>query len=282
MKPKHIIGLLITLLFCFNAEAQLFNELKKRAEAKGKKTRKVAYDNSHYEPDVAEEEVTLNSIKDFYNKDVVMTIFIDGKKTQTAYFDADVTALKTDLNTEPHPVFHDEKGRTYGFSEEDNTYVVMEVLPQGFMGFMVAGLLPETYKLPSEPYMQAFQALQSIGAGLNYLTLDLAFVYKLSHFEGDSYYTTSTVPCNTSKKCKRFSHNDPSYAGSYIQFDDQGRLNELYIDIHKHPQNYQGASKILFEYTQCTVSLPAAKEKSMLPGGLDKILLNKGLQPSKN
>jgi len=146
-------------------------------------------------------------------------------------------------------------------------------------------MIPQAYKLPSEPYLDAFGKLQEKDIELNFLMLEMAFIYKPSHFEDDSYYTASKTKCNDSNNCTKFSYNDPEYPGSYIQFDDQGRLSEFYIntirpDVKKedHP-----TGKFVYIYKECSVKLPDATEQSMVPGPLGKMLnLERGLEPWKH
>ena len=148
---------------------------------------------------------------------------------------------------------------------------------------MTASMIPKAYKLPPEPYLDAYEKLEEKDITLNFLLLEMAFIYKPGDFEDDSYYIPSKTRCNNSENCTKFKYNDPEYPGSYIQFDDQGRLSELYIhttnpEVKKedHP-----TGKFVYTYQKVSVKLPDAVEKSMLPGPLKMLNLERGLEPWK-
>jgi hypothetical protein len=153
----------------------------------------------------------------------------NGQLTHTSYFDAEVIAMRTELANGTKPVYHDDKGRFYAYNNDENQYESMVILPSSSMGFMVAGLTTQMYKLPHQPYFDALKALDKVNSGLNFLVLEMAFVYQPEHF-GDEYYRPVKVNGNGSGDCTRFVYNDPEYPGSYIQFDEQGRLDEFYIN----------------------------------------------------
>ena len=152
------------------------------------------------------------------------------------------------------------------------------------MGFMFASMIPKHYKLPPEPYLEAYGKLEEKDLKLNFMILEMAFIYNPSDFEDDSYYIPSKTKCNNSDNCTKFSYNDPEYPGSYIQFDEQGRLNEFYINTinpevkkEEHP-----TGRYVYTYQDVNVKLPEAIEQSMIPGPLGKLIpLEKGLEPWK-
>ncbi len=283
----------LILLFIFSsvvANGQLLEKLKERAKEKGIETSdEVTYDISAYDPDMDVsdgddyEELELKSASDFYNKDVVMALYdYDGQLTHTSYFDAEVIAMRTELANGTKPAYHDDKGRFYGYNKDENQYESMVILPSSSMGFMVAGMTSQMYKLPHQPYFDALKALDKVGSGLNFLVLEMAFVYKPEHF-GDEYYSPVKVSCNGSGDCTRFVYNDPEYPGSYIQFDERGRLDEFYINSTNDAFKDNPSGKFVFTYKECTVELPDAVEQSMVPGPLNKILnLERGLEPWKH
>ncbi len=92
MKIKLIITLFIIGLG-LKPQAQILDKLKERAQEKGLETREVSYDTTAIEitksTNVAEAELSINSAKDFFNSDVIMTMFDEnGNYIQTQFFDA--------------------------------------------------------------------------------------------------------------------------------------------------------------------------------------------------
>jgi hypothetical protein len=278
------------LLSGFHSEAQLLDKLKQRAKEKGIKTSEnVKYDQSAYDPDMEMDEdeglmeLELSSASDFYNKDVVMELYNDGLLVQTAYFDSNAIAMRTDSKVNPRPVYHDDKGKIYGYDDNEGHYISMKMLPSASMGFMTAGLTTQVYKLPQGPYFNALKALEGVNSGLNFLILEMAFIYNTSHFQNNESYIPENVTCNGSNNCIRFNYNFPDYPGSYIQFDDQDRLNELYINSTSGSFKDEPKGKFVFYYKDCTVELPDAVEQSLVPGPLGKLIpLEKGLEPWKH
>ena len=293
MKTKIIY---LTLVFLFSGaytHAQLMDKLKLRAKEKGLETKEVSFDttdNEKYRTTSYEvEELALNTPQDFYNKDVVMLGYNEkGGLTQTSYFDSETVAMRTELVEDPSklPIFHDDKGNMYAYSEDDGQYAVMNILPPALMGFMVGGITVSTYKLPQEPYYEALEALEKVGSGLNFMIMELAFMYKPMHFQNDANYTPQKISCGGSD-CIRFNYTHPDYIGSYIQFDAQGKLREFNLDIVYSEENSNdsktSSGKFLFSYKPVTVKLPDAVEQSMIPGPMGKIFnLEKGLEPWKH
>ena len=286
MKTKFVCIGVLTLMLGNNVQAQLLDALKQRAKEKGLETQEVSYDKAANEANKnssnEHEELVINSAKDFFNKDVVMALYNNGKLVQTSYFDAATIAMRTEKDGTPYPIYHDDKGKFYAYYNNTGQYETMALLPSSSMGFMTAGMTTQVYKLPQQPYFEAYKALTDIDSGLNFLILELAFIYHPNHFKGNDYYIEKNVNCN-SGKCIRFSYNDPEYPGSYIQFDDQDRLNELYINSTNPQFKDNPTGKFVFSYKECTVKLPDAVEQSIVPGPLGKILpIEKGLEPWKH
>lgn len=289
MKTNLFIATVLLIGLGYNAQAQILDKLKQRAKEKGLETREVSYDTSLDEKNGANalemEDLTVNAAKDFFNKDVIMTMYDEnGQYIQTLYFDSDVIAMRVESDTQPKPIYQDHKGMMYAYNEGEGYYEKVSILPSSSMGFMMAGMLPQAYKLPPEPYLEAFSALQELDLSISFLVLELAFVYKPHHFTGDDYYMPEKVSCNGSNNCTRFNYNDPDYKGSYIEFDDKGRLLELYINAIKPSMGEESSSgKFIYTYEDCSVKLPDAVEQSMIPGPLGKMLnLERGLEPWKH
>jgi hypothetical protein len=289
MNTKLIITLLLIGLG-LNIQAQLLDKLKERAQEKGLETREVSFDTTNNEKNKTnsfkEEELQINSAKDFFNSDVIMTMYNeDNQYIQTIYFDADVIAMRAESGTKLKPLYQDRKGMMYAYNESEGYYEKASIVPSSSMGFMMAGMIPNAYKLPPQPYLEAFTALQELDISISYLVLELAFIYKPHHFTKDDYYIPEKVSCNGSNTCIRFNYKDPNYEGSYIEFDDNGRLSILYINaINPEIGEEASSGKFIYTYDDCSVKLPEdAVEQSMIPGPLGKMLnLERGLEPWKH
>ncbi|MFC4721381.1 hypothetical protein ACFO5O_03535 [Geojedonia litorea] len=288
MKTKILLLSALFLLIGFEAEAQLLDKLKQRAKEKGLETREVSFDSTAYNNDNNYnniQEVELETLRDFFTTDVIMALYNkDGQQVQTSFFDADVIAMRTKQEGNPNPIYHDTKGMLYGFNVEEGHYEKMSILPASSMGFMMAGMTTQAYKLPPEPYYEAFEFLSEKDIALNFIVLELAFIYKPEHFEDDDNYTLQNI--TFPDVCKRFNYNDPEYQGSYIQFDEKGRLVEFNINS-TNPQftddSKNSSGKFVYSYQECHVQLPEAIEQSMVPGPLGKMLnLERGLEPWKH
>ena len=290
MKSKINLTLIALFFLGLNSEAQLLEKLKKRMQEKGPVTKEVSYDTTKNSKNRTasnnDEELVINSAKDFFTTDVVMKMYYDNNAViHTQYFDADKIAMRTEYPDQAtKPLFHDREGFAYAYNEKSGSYEKSKLLSSGGMGFMTASMIPQAYKLPPKPYLDAFGKLHEKDITLNFLVLEMAFIYKPGDFENNSSYTPSKTRCNNSDNCIRFTYNDPQYPGSYIQFDDKGRLSELYINTinpevkkEDHP-----TGRFVYTYEDVSVKLPDAKEQSMIPGPFGKMLnLERGLEPWK-
>jgi len=291
MKFIRFYLILFISFICSNSQAQLMDKLKERAKEKGIETSdEVTYDSSEYDPNLDTddeedfEELEINSPEEFFTTDVVMVLYnAKGEKVQTSYFDKEVIAMRTETVANPlYPIYHDRTGKFYGFDDDEGQYKSMSLLPGSSMGFMTAGMTTQAYKLPQTPYFQAFEALSKLDIAMNFLVLEMAFIYQPKHFEKDDFYQPSQVNCGGGT-CTRFNYNDTEYDGSYIQFDARGQLRELYIISSKMEDSKNPSGKFVFSYKPVTVTLPDAAEQSIIPGPLGKILpLEKGLEPWKH
>lgn len=288
MTARFIYCLIISLFIGFQAQAQLLDKLKERAKEKGLETRDVSFDSTDNAKNRTtsneKEELVINSAQDFFNKDVVMALYnAKGELVQTSYFDAETIAMRTETVVGGKPIYHDNKGKFYAYNEDENYYESMAILPASSMGFMTIGMITRGYKLPPEPYYDAFGKLSNLNVALNFIVLEMAFVYKPEHFEDDDNFSLQNI--TFPDVCKRFNYNDPEYEGSYIQFDSKGRLMEFYVNSTNNQfndDNKNPTGKFVFTYKDCSVKLPDAVEQSMIPGPLGKILpLEKGLEPWK-
>ena len=126
---------------------------------------------------------------------------------QTEYFDADAIAMRTEF-PEPakKPLFNDSKGFFVPTTKLKEPMRNRNCCLQVGWGFMTAGMIPQAYKLPPEPYLDAYQKLEEKDINLNFLVLEMAFIYKPGDFEDDSYYIPSKTKCNNSENCTKFSY----------------------------------------------------------------------------
>ncbi|MBT8286941.1 MAG: hypothetical protein KJO00_02915 [Bacteroidia bacterium] len=289
MKTKQIRSILVFLLLYSPVQAQLMEKLKERAKEKGIETsNEVTYDSTAYDPnmkmddDEDSEELVISSPEDFFNKDVVMTLYdANGQVTQTSYFDAQKIAMRTEMAGNPNPIYHDGEGKIYAYNDDKTRYESMKLLGSSAMGFMTAGMTTQIYNLPQEPYFNALRALEKIDSGLNFIILEMAFIYQPKHFEKNDFYIPSPINCGANT-CLRFDYTNPEYAGSYIVFDSRGQLHEFNITSSKRIFEDNPAGRFVFKYKPCTVELPEAVEQSLIPDPLKKgIDLGDGLEPWK-
>ncbi|WP_242087365.1 hypothetical protein [Aestuariivivens sediminis] len=292
MNRHQLILFWVVCLMCYTMNAQLMDKLKQRAKERGIATSaEVTYDSTAYDPNMSSEDddefedLVITSPEEFFNMDVVMALYdANGALVQTSYFDKETIAMRTESKANPKPLYHDRSGKFYAYDADIDRYKTMALLPGSSMGFMTAGLTTQVYKLPPTPYFQAFEALSKMDVAMNFLILEMAFVYKPEHFENNAFYIKSIEPCK-GRTCTRYSYNDVEYQGSYIQFDDQDRLYELHI-ISTNPQlrdDKNPSGRFSFRYEPVSVELPDAVEQSLVPGPLGKILpLEKGLEPWKH
>ena len=112
--------------------------------------------------------------------------------------------MRTELPDDSEkPLFQDRKGFIYGYDDIEGQYEKRTLASSGMMGFMMAGLIPQVYKLPSEPYLEAFQALENMEIATSFMLIELAFIYKPRHFEDNDYYSPSKTTCNGSNNCTK-------------------------------------------------------------------------------
>ena len=115
MKTKINLTLIAVFFMGLNAEAQLLEKLKKRAQEKGMVTREVSYDTTENAKNrtasSGEEELVINSAKDFFTTDVVMKLYYETDAViQTEYFDADNIAMRTEFpDPTTKPLFNDSR-----------------------------------------------------------------------------------------------------------------------------------------------------------------------------
>jgi hypothetical protein len=199
---KKSIPILLTLTLVFSyqlTQAQLLDKLKLCAKEKDFETLEVAYSSTAYNKDKGhsdDEEVIINSSQEFYTNYVVKDLYNkDGQLVQTSFFDAEAIAMCTEQAGQKNSIYHDHKGYIYAYYDQTAGYKKVNLLPASSMGFMTAGLTTQVFKLPQGPYFEDFEALSEKDIALNFLVLEMAFVYKLDHFENGHNYRLQNVPC---------------------------------------------------------------------------------------
>ena len=299
MKTKLI---LITGLFLFSgvtAEAQFLKRLKKKAEqavertvlnktdeAVSKKTEETIDDattkknknNKNAKEDNSTSESTNSALehhteakKDFFKEDVVIQLFENKVQTQTQYFDKDEVAVKLEQDNEPRPGYIDSEGFFYGFNEKEGQYNKSSIIAIQSQGMMVPMMMLEAYKLPPEPFMAKLQKQQDQGVTPNPFNgiVEFAFIYEPENFRYEDF-KESKQKINGETYTKFDFLNEPGYEGSYVLFDNQDRLAEIYtnkttteqsMDSFQMDMTPPGEGRLIYNYKPVDVKLPFAVEK---------------------
>ncbi|APY12494.1 hypothetical protein BWZ22_15270 [Seonamhaeicola sp. S2-3] len=318
MKSKNILLIMACLLITSTTQAQFLKKLKKKAEeaaertilrktdeAVSKKTEKTIDDvtTKKDKPDKEKAEapetmeaantaLTKNTKtkKAFYNQDVVIQLRENGNLNQTQYFDANEVAVKLEQDDMPEPGYIDSEGFIYTY--KNGEYTKSSIVALQSQGMMVPTMLIEAYKLPPEPFMIEYQKQTDQGQTANPFNgiVEFAFIYKPDDFRYEDYKeSTQTLRGETYTKFEFL--NEPGYEGSYVLFDNQDRLVEIYTKVNESKQNFEigemprekGESLLVYDYKPVTVSLPQAREVRAqgqdLMEGVMKNIVKGGNQP---
>lgn len=295
MKNKTLITVLLALCFTLPSQAQFLKKLKQKAEQAAertilrktdevvsKKTEKTIDDATTSkkkqkqapvpsEPEVIEPANTaLNkntaAKKGFYKEDVVIKLLENGKLNQTQFFDAQEVAVKLESDL-PKPGYLDSEGFIYTY--KDGEYTKSSLVALQSQGLMVPSMLVESYKLPPEPVMANLEKQTDLGMTANPFNgiVEFAFIYKPDHFRYEDFKETKqTVRGQTYTKFEFL--NEPGYEGSYVLFDHQNRLAEIYTKIEASTEGVEigemprkkGENLMVYEYQPVEVRLPEARE----------------------
>jgi hypothetical protein len=304
MKTKQIISLILFLCIGISSNAQFLKKLKKKAEQAVERTvlnktdEKVSQttektiddvtskkdkssDNSKEDSNDQTEitsgnaalEVNTEAKKEFFREDVVIKLHENGKLNQTQYFDADQVAVRLEQDDEPKPGYADSEGFMYGYNEKEGVYNKSSIVSLQSQGMMVPMMLLEANKLPPEPFMASLQKQTDQGLVANPFNgiVEFAFVYEPEQFRYEDFKEVKQAV--RGKMCTKFEFlNEPGYEGSYVLFDDQDRLVEIYtnkVDTGEEMDAFNmsivppGESLLLYEYKPVDVKLPPAKEVKM-------------------
>jgi hypothetical protein len=303
MKTKLIFITCAFLLCGINAEAQLLKKLKKRAEQAAertilnktdevvsKKTEKTIDDatSKKEKSDKKEDEDTselkasntaltknTEAKKAFFKEDIIIKMHENGNLNQTQFFDANEVAVRMEDPKQPKPGFIDSEGYMYVYSEGE--YQKTGIVALQSQGLMAPTMMIEAYKLPPEPFMAQFEKQQDLGVTANPFNgiVEFAFIYKPDDFRYDDFNeTTQTLRGKTYTKFEYL--NEPGYEGSYVLFDDQDRLVEIYTKTSEEAelidgfgsQGQAGESLMVYDYKPVEVKLPQAREVKTVGEGL--------------
>ena len=295
MKIKTILMLLLFMGIALPTQAQFLKKLKKKAEQAAERTvlkktdeivtkktektiddatskKETTKDSQQKQTTTAEPSntaVTINTEakKAFFKEDVIIQLHENGTLNQTQYFDADEIAVRLKQDDMPEPGFIDSEGFIYVF--KNGEYVKSSMIALQSQGLMVPTMLLDAYKLPREPFMAQFQKQSDLGVTANPFNgiVEFAFIYKPDDFRYEDFKETKQRLRGESYTKFEFL-NEPGYEGSYVLFDDQDRLVEIYTKISESKQDYnigempreQGESLMLYNYEPVNVVLPQARE----------------------
>ncbi|MCB7480195.1 hypothetical protein [Christiangramia sediminis] len=287
MKAKLVLIIVCLIVSGFSAEAQILKKLKKTVE---KTTEKVllkkteqkteqvvensidsvinpdAENSSNGNPNPNSKDPNANKAKlinteakrAFYTSDVVVLTSDSKGKGSEYYFDSDEIAARGEAPNNDNSIFIDSEGFQYGYNESKARWEKTGLFKSDAMAFMMPMMSMGLLKLPAEPTLDATEKLKDQGLNLNtFQIVEWAFIYKPEHFRSEEY-TETTGPCPGGGTCPKFLYNDPEYKGSWVMFDKQGRLSEIYANVNTQQAKGDGTYK--FKYEPVTVHVPSAVE----------------------
>ncbi len=172
-------------------------------------------------------------------------------ETQTYVFDGRSVAMRVEFDPKEKqmPMYFDNAGYVYTASKK-KTYVKVpfEKLKKlmKFRTFVSGGVLP--------PIDFPDGSITYYGMDVSpkrFPILEWAFVYKTSHFEGNPDFNKETLVCRGEANCVKYILKAGKDAGSYVLFDAEGRLAEIFSI---------NSGNAVYTYEDNTVELPAARE----------------------
>jgi hypothetical protein len=289
-----------------HVDAQIFKKIKKRAEQAAERTilrktdEKVSkktgktIDDATTKKDKSESKKTeenssevqkqsgstnsalelhTDAKKAFYKEDVIIKMHENNTMTQTQYFDADEVAVRMTVDKMSKPGYGDSEGFMYVFDEKTGEYTKSSIVSLQSQGMMIPTMMLEAFKLPPEPFMASLQKQQDQGLTPNPFNgiVEFAFVYEPEQFRYEDFKESKQT--RGGKSFTKFDFlNEPGFEGSYVIFDDQDRLVEIYTNKKDIGQTMDmvppGESLILYEYRPVEVKLPPATEVKMQGQGM--------------
>ncbi|MEY8847651.1 hypothetical protein AB9K26_02490 [Psychroserpens sp. XS_ASV72] len=289
MKLKHILLIFMLSAFSTNAEAQLLKKLKKKIN----QVTKIDKSDTTQGSNNSALEKNTEEKKAFYTSDVVIQLVENGKTNQTQYFDSDAVAVKLEDTKQPKPGFVDSEGFMYVY--KDGEYTKSSLIAVQSQGLMAPTMMIEAYKLPPEPFMAKYQKQTDIGMTANPFNgiVEFAFIYKPDDFRYDDF---NEIPQKIKGKTyTKFEFlNEPGYEGSYVLFDDQDRLVEIFTKMSENAEMMtgfgsngpKGESSLKYDYKSVEVNLPYAREvkaagQGLMEGVMENIVKG-GKQPKED
>ncbi|QYA26426.1 hypothetical protein G3I01_13255 [Gramella sp. MT6] len=283
MKTRYLI-LVISLIFvCSSAESQILKKLKKQIEnttekvllkktdekteqVVGNTIDSVVNPNSTQKNNILPGETTraneaklinTEAKRSFYTNDVVVKTSDSKGKGSEYYFDSDELAARG-LAPNGKEIYIDSEGYQYGYNDHEGRWEKTGLMRSDAMAFMMPAMSMGILKLPAGPSLDASQKLKEQGLNMNtFQIVEWAFIYKPEHFRNGDYEETN-APCPGGGNCPKFIYKDPDYKGSWVLFDSQERLSEIYANVNT--QQAQGDGSYKFEYVPVSISVPAAVE----------------------
>ena len=308
MKTKYLILTLCVLFIGFNSEAQLLKKLKEKAEQAAertvlKKTDEVVSQKTEEAIDgvttgnskennksTKGDEITASANsalqkntmakKSFYKEDVVIKMHENGNLNQIQSFDADQVAVRIESEKLPQPGYNDSEGFIYTYGSDG--YKKSSLIAVQSQGMMVPTMMLEAYKLPPEPFMAELERQTDQGLTANPFNgiVEFAFIYEPDDFRYEDF--KESKQSFKGKSYTRFDYlNEPGYEGSYVLFDDQDRLIEIYTNKSETTQNNSfemnmmepGTSLLEYNYESVDVILPEAEEVRVAGQGMMEMMM---------
>ena len=284
MKLRLFILSICFILSGTSADAQILKKLKKKVEEttekvllkkteeETEKTVEGAIDKA-IDPDSKKDDqakpgnnanantaktINTEAKRAFYTSDVIVKTSDSNGKGSEYYFDSEEIAARGVAPDSEHPIFIDSEGFQYGYNASEGKWQKTGIMRSDGMAFMMPMMSAGILKLPIEPTMAASEKLKNQGLNMNtFQIVEWAFIYKPEHFRSEDYEEMS-VPCSDGGTCPRFLYTDPEYKGSWVQFDKEGRLSEVYAKVDNIQAQGDGSYK--FFYEPVSVSIPDAEE----------------------
>ena len=202
--------------------------------------------------------INTEAKREFYTSDVVVKTSDDKGEGSTYYFDSDEIAARGTAPNSKNDIYIDSEAYQYGYNEHEGRWEKTGLMRSDAMAFMMPMMSLGILKLPVGPTMEAAEKLKENGMTPNtFQIVEWAFIYKPEHFRSSDYEET-TGPCPGGGDCPKFIYKNPDYKGSWVLFDKQGRLSEIYANVNT--QQASGTGTYKFEYTPVSVNIPNAVE----------------------
>ncbi|MBZ9730200.1 hypothetical protein LB467_10930 [Salegentibacter sp. JZCK2] len=287
MNSKLLLLILSFIITGFNAEAQILKKLKKKVEnttekvllkkteqkteqvvettfdsVANQKSNPASTNSQKPDPDANKAKlINTEAKRSFYTSDVIVRTSDSKGKGSEYYFDSEEIAARRTAPNSEYPIYIDSEGYQYAYNDGEGRWEKTGLMKSDAMSLMMPMISISMLKLPAGPTLEATEKFKNKGMNLNtFQIVEWAFIYKPEHFRTGEYEET-TGPCPTGGNCPKFLYIDPEYKGSWVLFDKQGRLSEVYANVNT--QQAQGDGSYKFEYSPVSVNVPSAVEVKM-------------------